>query len=403
LVDHVDVLCSMLVGRFDETSDGIGHARDVGVWLGVHTNARTSEGVTRLAHASVLSAFPLIAAAIADGSIGVVHLRLFVGVFTKARVELATRDEAVLLSAAVELSIPQFQQVLHQWVSLCDDELGEPAGEDVVHAKRTLRLHPLPDGSWVINGTLDTIGGEAVNTALQAVMAKPTLDDNRTLGQRRHDALVDIALESLSNSARPKVGGERPHLSLIIPVDTTQARTQGTVFYIKHVTLAMIMCDCTVTSIFTFPNGIPFEVGDPQTAIPIRTRRAVIARDHTCRYPNCSHPARWTDIHHIKHRKHGGNNELGNLVLMCRYHHRLIHRLALILTWDTDGITPHHRMARRHQNQLTTHPHPPTHRLTTPHATPRPNTSGSGRLREAPVRCQCPVAKLQSFVCIRSG
>ncbi len=339
LVDQVDVLCSMLVGRFDETDNGIGHARDVGVWLGVHTNSRQSEGATRLAHASVLSSFPLIAAAIADGSIGVVHLRMFVAVFTTARAELATRDEEVLVSAAVELSIPQFQQVLRQWVSLCDDELGNPAGDDIAHTKRTLRLHPLPDGSWAINGILDTIGGEAVNTAIQAAMATPTNDDTRTIGQRRHDALVDIAHESLANSKRPTIGGERPHVSLIIPVDNAHARTQGGGLYVNHVTQAMITCDCTTTSIFTFPTGIPFEVGDPETAIPIRTRRAVIARDHTCRYPNCTHPARWTDIHHIKHRKHGGNNELGNLVLLCRYHHRLIHRMALILAWDTDNIT----------------------------------------------------------------
>jgi Domain of unknown function (DUF222)/HNH endonuclease len=203
-----------------------------------------------------------------------------------------------------------------------------------------LRLHPLPDGSWTINGTLDTLGGEAVNAALQAAMSISTNDDDtRTVGQRRHDALVDVANESLGNAKRPTVGGERPHVSLIIRNNTGQAKAQGAQWYLSSVTRNMVMCDCVTTCVFETPQGVPFEVGDPKASIPIRTRRAVMARDGHCRFGGCSHSARWTDIHHIRYRRHGGTNELSNLVLLCRFHHRLIHRLALKLAWDVDGIT----------------------------------------------------------------
>ena len=44
-------------------------------------------------------------------------------------------------------------------------------------------------------------------------------------------------------------------------------------------------------------------------------------------------------MHHLKHREHGGTHELGNLVLLCRFHHRLVHRMGLSLSFDTDGLT----------------------------------------------------------------
>jgi Domain of unknown function (DUF222)/HNH endonuclease len=186
---------------------------------------------------------------------------------------------------------------------------------------------------------LDTLGGETLKAALEAAMSKPADDDLRSIGQRRHDALTDIATESLNNGDRPMSGGERPHVNITITSETGQARTAGAMVYLSSFTRDMLLCDCVKTVVCLYPNGVPFDVGDPEAAIPLRTRRAVMARDTCCRYPGCSHPARWNDIHHIKYRRNGGDNDINNLVSMCRYHHRLIHRLGLALAWDTDGIT----------------------------------------------------------------
>jgi 5-methylcytosine-specific restriction endonuclease McrA len=57
----------------------------------------------------------------------------------------------------------------------------------------------------------------------------------------------------------------------------------------------------------------PFDVGTPESEIPTRNPRAVKARDHGCRFPGCGRSSRWTDIHHIKHREHGGTHEIENL------------------------------------------------------------------------------------------
>jgi len=55
------------------------------------------------------------------------------------------------------------------------------------------------------------------------------------------------------------------------------------------------------------------------------TRRALDARDRGCRWPGCERPASWSAAHHLVHWAQGGTTELGNLVLLCHRHHRMVH------------------------------------------------------------------------------
>ena len=65
-------------------------------------------------------------------------------------------------------------------------------------------------------------------------------------------------------------------------------------------------------------------------------RRALKARDGGCRFPGCtSH--KFCDGHHIKHWSDGGETSLDNLVLLCRYHHRLVHEGGFDCKRSKDG------------------------------------------------------------------
>jgi predicted restriction endonuclease len=48
-------------------------------------------------------------------------------------------------------------------------------------------------------------------------------------------------------------------------------------------------------------------------------------RDGVCQYPGC-HESRYVDAHHIVHWADGGETSLDNLVILCRHHHRQLHR-----------------------------------------------------------------------------
>ncbi|WP_345347093.1 HNH endonuclease signature motif containing protein [Rhodococcus olei] len=89
---------------------------------------------------------------------------------------------------------------------------------------------------------------------------------------------------------------------------------------------ATLSCDATVTAITMDADGTPLDVGRTTRLIPRRLRRALHARDCGCAFLGCGRPAAWTDGHHIHHWSHGGPTKLSNLVLLCRFHHRVIHK-----------------------------------------------------------------------------
>jgi len=47
-------------------------------------------------------------------------------------------------------------------------------------------------------------------------------------------------------------------------------------------------------------------------------------RDRGCRFPGCGANA-FTQAHQIEWWSRGGRTDLGNLLLVCSFHHRLVH------------------------------------------------------------------------------
>ena len=82
------------------------------------------------------------------------------------------------------------------------------------------------------------------------------------------------------------------------------------------------------------------DVGYADT-IPDAIRKAVIARDKHCAWPGGCHrrPAH-CDVHHVKHKKHGGKTSITDCVLLCQFHHDIcVHRLGWNLELLPDGST----------------------------------------------------------------
>jgi hypothetical protein len=58
-------------------------------------------------------------------------------------------------------------------------------------------------------------------------------------------------------------------------------------------------------------------------------------RDRGCSFPNCEH-RRFTDAHHIRWWSRGGTTDLDNLVLLCTFHHKLVHEHGWGLSRDAE-------------------------------------------------------------------
>lgn len=70
------------------------------------------------------------------------------------------------------------------------------------------------------------------------------------------------------------------------------------------------------------------DIGRRSRVVPRRLRRALEHRDnHCCQFPGCD-ATRRLHAHHIIWWRDGGPTSLDNLVLVCQYHHRVIHEGA---------------------------------------------------------------------------
>ncbi|MGH3490580.1 MAG: HNH endonuclease [Actinopolymorphaceae bacterium] len=68
-----------------------------------------------------------------------------------------------------------------------------------------------------------------------------------------------------------------------------------------------------------------------------QTRRLLELRDQGCAFPGCDRPPSWCDGHHTRSWLQGGPTTPGNGVLLCGYHHRLIHRGEWTVRIADDG------------------------------------------------------------------
>jgi Domain of unknown function (DUF222)/HNH endonuclease len=96
-----------------------------------------------------------------------------------------------------------------------------------------------------------------------------------------------------------------------------------------------LSCDSGRVTLTHARDGSTLNVGRRTRTISPALRRALDFRDRGCRFPGCG--LRFTDAHHIRHWADGGETSLGNCLLLCSHHHRLLHEGGWRVTWWGEG------------------------------------------------------------------
>jgi hypothetical protein len=248
--------------------------------------------------------------------------------------------EATLVEAARAHSVSDLQKVTTYWRQRVErDQLLED--DERVRARRCLHASVSFGGMVRVDGDLDPESGETLLTALGAVLdaeaRNRTRDDQRTPAQRRADALTEICRQWLDRSERPILAGERPHVTVTVPIETLRADAESATeldragVELDHAgvvdpeTARRLACDASITRVVLGPRSEPLDVGRRTPVIPPSMRRVVMVRDKHCRFPGCARPSPWCDSHHLRHWADGGETGLSNLLLLCRRHHRMVH------------------------------------------------------------------------------
>jgi hypothetical protein len=86
--------------------------------------------------------------------------------------------------------------------------------------------------------------------------------------------------------------------------------------------------------------SLPLDIGYAET-VPAGIRNAVLLRDRHCQWAGgCTQPAGACQVHHTKHKAHGGTTSVKDCVLLCPFHHQIvIHRWGWTLVVNPDGTT----------------------------------------------------------------
>lgn len=111
--------------------------------------------------------------------------------------------------------------------------------------------------------------------------------------------------------------------------------------------LARLLCDANLTRIVLGPESEVLDVGHAKRIHTAAQTKAVITRDKHCRFPGCTAPPTWCEVHHALPWSEGGRTDVGNAILLCWSHHHELHRLRLSIE-----VTPGQWVFRRSNGRI---------------------------------------------------
>ena len=334
---HIDAATARLldlIRQFDERGGWSG-SRSCAEWLSWRVGLAPGAARERVRVARALGTLPHIAQAFARGEVSYSKVRAI------TRVAMPESEER-LLKIARAGTATHVERIVRGW--RCVDRQHEAREANRRHASRTLHVYQDDDGMFIVRGRLTAEAGAVVLRALEAARERlyqqarddepfttrnHPVADPPTTGQQQADALALVAETALHHDLDPGAPGERyqvvVHVDAAVLADAEQpgqsVLQDG--LRVPAGTSQRLACDATRVVMQHDAEGRAVEVGARTRTIPPALRRALVHRDHGCRFPGCG--SRFGQGHHIQHWAAGGPTTLSNLALLCRRHHRAVH------------------------------------------------------------------------------
>jgi hypothetical protein len=316
-------------------------------WLHVRTGIDLGAAREKVRAARALEKLPLTSAAMARGELSFSQVRAVSRIATP-------ENEGELLEFACGATTSQLERMLRAWRK--GSRKDEARWEEERHRSRTFSVFPDDDGMYLVRGRLTPEVGallmRAVEAASDALFRKPevpgaTDDSEAEAARRRGDAVGLLAERALAAG----FGGDCPTAEF--PISGTRAERYQVVLHVEPKTLAAegkpgrseledgtrvsaetsrrLSCDASVVQVTETKEGTILDVGRKTRTISPALRRALEVRDRGCRFPGCGR--RFTDAHHVRYWADGGETSLHNCLLLCNFHHRLVHEGGWRIEW----------------------------------------------------------------------
>jgi len=303
-------------------------ARDMTQWVSITQGISAWKAARWVAAARALGSLPALSEAMGRGVLGVDKV-----------VELARfaclETEDGLVAWAQRVSTWAVRRRADLEVRRSADEVRD------LERSRSLSWWYFDEGRrFGLEAELPAAEGAVVARAIERAAARvPVMPDETGeafADARRADALVTLASGGSSGDGH----AERPTvvvhaLAEVLERDEGSCEIEGGGIVPVQST-RRLLCHARIQALVQDEHGHPVRVGRLRRDPPGWMVRQLRYRDRECTFPGCG-ARRFTQAHHIVWWEHGGATDLENLVLVCGYHHKLVHEFDWSVRREQDG------------------------------------------------------------------
>jgi hypothetical protein len=328
-------------------------ASSPGVWLRERQRVSIRTARQLVALARVLDQRPALDAALSAGTVNIEQAQVIATTIADLPAEAGAEDtdkaETVLIGYASQFEPTALGKIGTRILAHVAPDLADRAGakkldEDEKRARKTraFTLTPTADGRVRVSGWLEREAAAIVNAALDPLCnpARGDALDTRSPAQRRADALVQVCDLALRTTTLPENGGDRPQVVVTVPFDVLRKELGvgmlDTGQPVSATQVRRMACDAMLIPAVLGGDGQVLDLGQARRLFTGPVRRALVIRDGGCAFPGCDRPARWCDGHHITSVLDGGPTDVDNGVLVCGFHHRVVHHGEWIVQMGPD-------------------------------------------------------------------
>jgi uncharacterized protein DUF222/HNH endonuclease len=303
-------------------------AHDMAHWLLMRYGISYWKAARWIACAHALEDLPLISEALASGALGI--------------------DKVVELT---RFATPQTERKLIPWAQSVSCGAIRDRG-DLVLRQRIEEVRDAEDSRFLRWGFFDqgrrfalsaelsaadgAVVAKAIDRLAERVPVMPGEEGPSCVEARRADALVGMCSGQIASDPDP----DRATVIIHAQLDGLLSGTGGAEVedgpIIHPHTARRLACHARVQTVLEDEKGNPLRLGRMRREPTPGMLRLIKQRDRECTFPGCG-ARRFTQAHHIRWWEHGGRTDVENLVLICSFHHKLVHEYGWRLIRDRDG------------------------------------------------------------------
>ncbi len=289
-------------------------------------------------------------AALDAGDITLGQSRVITDAVTKAPEEHREAAEAGMLASAPDLTLKDLRRrgdrIADTWAE--PEHVDQTENDILVERERRARANTRfrmwdnTNGTHSGEFTLPDLEAEMLKAAVEAIAA-PRRDHLKYGCQTEPEATNDLPADyphrlglafadlcsHFQSDGLPQAGGTGATLIVRLDQDTLtegiRASTLSSGTRLSASQTRKLACRVGIIPEIWGGQSLPLDQG-PEARFFNRTqRRALAARDGGCSFPGCDRPPQWCEAHHLTPHSVRPDNRLSNGVLLCTFHHHVVH------------------------------------------------------------------------------